>query len=176
MRLTTEYVELADSLNDNIIEIINLSANHFDDNTMRQDTHDVHKGSKAVILKFNTRLGIDNIFPVYDDYHELLIPLMNKLSEIYGKYNIEKLMIAKLPPGVSTKRHQDSAFIMHQVHRIHWCLMTNDKVDFNIGVKRVPFEVGKLFDISNIGYNGHEVLNNGVTDRLHLIIDINVIR
>lgn len=171
MKLDTEYKVLG-STEENLDAIIELVASRYDDNTSRQDIHRVHKDTKAVIARFNTEETKED-YPILDELKPLLSPLLKIISKELGfnNMNFHKLMIAKLPPKKFSSRHTDNEPIMSKIHRVHWCLQTNDDVEFIIGYKKVPFERGLIVDISNQGYGGHSVINNGDQDRLHLIVD-----
>ncbi len=172
MHLDTEYNILFTL--DGYEKIINLCEGKWDTNTIRQDSFKVHKDTKSVVLR-GSAFEIPLIYKdtEYNEvFKECLLPLIQKLKEHFKFENFDyhKLVIAKLPPGAEIPLHYDSAKSFQLTHRVHWCLSTNNKVDFIINNKKIPFVDGAVIEISNTP-DMHYVKNNSTKDRIHLIID-----
>ena len=54
-------------------------------------------------------------------------------------------------------------------HKIHVPITTNEKVTFFIGDEGHKLEVGKAYEVNNLGM--HAVTNEGESDRIHLIFE-----
>lgn len=86
------------------------------------------------------------------------------------KYSIRYL---KLKAGSEIKLHQDYDMIFWDgMVRLHIPVVTNDQVLFEIDGQAVPMQRGECWfaDFSK----PHRVINKGLTDRIHLVIDCGV--
>lgn len=153
------------------------SSAKWEENTIRQDIHYVHKDTKSIVLRFCKEDSLD--FKHYKrDYPELDIiqPTLDHISSFYGKGGFIRIVFAYLPAHEAVLRHIDAGKIYTYVHRIHWVIDTNEDVMFTmaapvVGAKdeRIPFNNGDIVEINNRWF--HEVQNNSDRDRIHLIAD-----
>ena len=97
--------------------------------------------------------------------------------------NLHRIRFMRLTPGGGElSRHTDqvdpdSGLNVGQVARIHIPIVTNDNVWFSVwepsgNKKTVNMEKGEVWVLDT--RKPHMVVNNGTTDRIHLVIDIKV--
>ena len=85
----------------------------------------------------------------------------------------EAVRFMLLAPDARIKEHKD--FFMgfeDGVIRLHVPVTTNERVEFYLADERIPMREGEIWylDFSQ----KHRVVNNGTTDRIHLVIDCKV--
>lgn len=146
--------------------LLSLPESAWQENTYRQDTFSVHRRTQSIVLKFDAHTARE----LLDTFRPFLADLFHKIKEHFGEYTIQKLMFARLPSDCSIPKHIDSAPIFDDTHRLHVPLQTNDNVIFTVGGEHVVMSENNLYEINN--KRPHSVANNGDTDRIHLIIDI----
>jgi hypothetical protein len=90
------------------------------------------------------------------------------LSTFQGSLFAVRLM--KLAPGSSIRPHADHDLAAeNETVRIHIPVMTNPDVDFRLNGERVTLREGECWYLRLS--DTHSVVNRGVTDRVHLVLD-----
>ena len=109
--------------------------------------------------------------PAWDEWREALLPIMEEIVKEYGYDNgfYPRVMLAKLPPGGMIKPHVDGIPPKVGGHKIHLALKTNPDCFFYIIPERFHFKEGEAYEVNNAAM--HSVINNGDTDRIHLIFE-----
>ena len=131
--------------------------------TFRQKTHQVHSQTKTIPLIWDQTLKGEVIYhPDYIYFKEFLEQLPFK--------NIISAILINLPAGKSIPRHIDTASFFKRHHRVHIPIVTNEKCLFTVGDEIRHLEQGEIWEIDNDNCY-HSVINNGATDRIHLLID-----
>ena len=133
-----------------------------------------------------------NIIPgVYDMFEEIpgvcnndmmdrYEPFVDEIVEVLKKrYNyksvfIKSFCLIRLAAGNKIYPHRDDEAIELNAYydfckRIHVPVITNKDVVFTIGGESKHLEYGDIIEIDNL--KEHSVVNNGNTDRVHLLID-----
>ncbi len=125
------------------------------------------------------------IYPTKEEFHKDIknireIVVDEELNLLTKKIvsNLEKkfdgtsalVVFTKLPAGKIIHFHKDPGYYLSVVHRLHIPIFTNKNCLFLIGSDIFHMEEGILYEINNLMLHG--VKNDGVTDRIHLIIDI----
>lgn len=99
-------------------------------------------------------------------------------SEILDAFQCRqgRVRILKLAPGAGINMHRD---IRHEAAniavgrvRLHIPIYTNDKVTFFVGGEKIKMLPGRLYYVNFSKL--HYVRNDGDTDRLHLVLDLEV--
>lgn len=86
---------------------------------------------------------------------------------------IESVRLMKLSAGSRIKEHADFGLDFEQGSaRLHIPIHTNDEVDFRLNGARVILREGECWYLRLT--DPHSVVNNGKTDRVHLVIDVKV--
>ena len=103
-------------------------------------------------------------------------PLLEYLRVHYGYTSVGLKSLCFIRMGANTKIYphiddeaKDINTAYHYCHRVHIPLVTNDKVIFTIGGEDRHLKLGEVIEIDNL--TEHSVVNNGSTDRIHLLID-----
>ena len=99
---------------------------------------------------------------------------LNSLIPIFCKENgsfIQSAILINLPAGKSIPRHIDTHSFFKKFSRIHIPIITNEKCYFTVGDETKNLKVGEIWEINNDN-QFHSVYNSGLTDRIHLLIDV----
>jgi hypothetical protein len=109
--------------------------------------------------------------PLWQEWRALLEPVLRQAIAPYGYANGEfpRVMLARMPPGETIKRHVDSAPAARWPHKIHVPLKTNPGVLFFVDPNDYHLEVGQAYEVNNLGL--HAVRNEGSEPRVHLIFE-----
>jgi aspartyl/asparaginyl beta-hydroxylase (cupin superfamily) len=87
------------------------------------------------------------------------------------KTDINSVRLMKLTPNSEIKEHRDYDLDEREV-RIHIPVFTNDKVSFFVNGIDVKMKEGECWYLRLS--DPHRVLNEGETDRIHLVMDLKV--
>jgi hypothetical protein len=99
----------------------------------------------------------------------LVDPIAQELATFH-EGRIARVLIVRLPAGADIYDHIDGGEYLLSVRRNHIALKTNPDVLFTIAGEAKNMKVGECWEINN--GKSHGLVNNGTTDRDHLIIDI----
>ncbi|HZD53339.1 MAG TPA: aspartyl/asparaginyl beta-hydroxylase domain-containing protein, partial [Woeseiaceae bacterium] len=142
---------------------------------LRQESYEVHKQTRSIVLVFTDGKGWPEIEvrkePGWDRLAEAAVPVMHGLiGRCYPKGGtIIRAMAAKLLAGGKIRAHRDSHPSFHHGHRIHVPITTNSRVRFIIDGRPYRFEVGQAYELNN--QLTHSVANKGAEDRITFIFD-----
>lgn len=152
--------------------ILNNNLN-WDEYTYRQDTHDVHKETKTIPIIFNENLlGEEKRHHNYNIFYNEINKISLCLSKIKNKKIIVKrFILINLPAGKKINNHIDNGKAFESTDRIHIPIFTNKNCFFTVGSEKINMGVGEVWQINNSG-KMHKVENNGIHDRIHLLVDI----
>jgi len=118
----------------------------------------------------NTPLKRYIMKPLYDKYMPFITPFIDFLNKQFPNCIVTSLSFSKLFPSKHISPHVDFMDIIKYPHRIHLPIMTNNECQFTINDDVRVIQEG---DLTLICQNSlHSVVNNGDTDRIHLIIDL----
>ena len=150
----------------------------------RQKKYGVHRYTQTILLIFDEifREGQPTILETFYEYDDFVRPMIEKVGAFFnntlkakrlgpkhGNGYVARLSLVNLLPGGVISPHLDHAFTLRHSHRVHIPITTNEGVIFIVGQKKVHMEEGELWEISNGQI--HSVSNDGVENRVHLIID-----
>lgn len=158
--------------------------------TAHQDS--VHRGVDDITLRYNKfNRGEDFVekvcseiqcvnYPAFAQLPEAIPLVFALMSRVQGEH-LGRVLIAKMHPGTIIPIHSDiipqatKAFpnkIAPAVYydRYHIVLKSHPGVVFKTGDEEVYMGTGEAWWFDNT--KDHEVINNSVDDRIHLIIDI----
>lgn len=139
----------------------------------------IYKSGEYVIHeKYNRQLKEDTF---KDDLTEIKEIMIDENLNHLTKSLVEKLEVkfngmagliiyARLPPDKKITPHADPGFYLSIVHRIHIPIFTNDECYFELDKTKVHMKEGYVYEINNLML--HSAINNGKSDRIHLIVDI----
>lgn len=109
--------------------------------------------------------------PLWNEWKDALLPVMEHVTRSYGYQRVAypRIMLARMAPGGVIHPHVDANRAALWPHKIHVPISTNPQVTFFIGDQGHKLEVGKAYEVNNLGK--HAVRNEGTTDRIHLIFE-----
>lgn len=154
--------------------VLDLPEESWEENTIRQNTFDVHKNTKTI---FNTDFpndwnGIGYPIKKYYLPKNLQEEVDYYISLLERRYNgkVGKSMFALLKPESFIAPHIDGGLYLTKCHRCHIAIKTNTFVHFFAGSDWVIIEEGDCFELNNQAM--HSVVNYSKEPRIHLIVDI----
>lgn len=142
---------------------------------MRQNVYKAHSATRSIVFAWCDMMRGGKPVVMKPDYAprgltEAAWDYAARISAHYPDGQIVRLMLAELAVGGAIKRHRDGGEILTAVHRCHAAVETNPDVQFLIDDIQHAFPVGEAIEVDNT--RPHEVRNDGVTRRVHLICDI----
>jgi hypothetical protein len=149
----------------------------WDENKLRQKAFpNVARYTETIMLKFNgPTQNIEHpsktkTFDAWHKWKDLLNPIIDRLETLYPNPFISKCIFPKLLVGGIINKHKDGGDTLTLVHRIHVPIITNEDTLFTCGDETINMKEGYAYEVNNQRY--HSVVNNGNTDRVHLLIDL----
>ena len=109
-------------------------------------------------------------FVMYEKYFKYINPILDYIKTIYKNHFPIKVALVKLVPGAYITPHIDRSDLLEVPNRLHIPIITNDNVMFHVNDEVINMKEGYLYEINNIRM--HHVVNEGDTDRVHLLIDM----
>lgn len=152
----------------------------FTKQTVRSEDNEANpqRDTSSVIGLYDMFDDIDGIYePSVMDKYDKFIPIISKLLEEHYSYEfiqLKSFMFTLLKSGTEIYPHTDDEAgtintSISYTHRVHIPLQTNDKAIFTVGGEDRQMGYGEVIEIDNL--KEHSVVNNGDTDRIHLVID-----
>ena len=150
----------------------------------RQKTYEVHKQTQTIrlIMDEDGRHRDPTYHPSYEIHKELIEPIeifirrqfeqtlkAKRLRKKHGRGYFIRMILVKLLANGSIPHHVDQGETLSKSHRMHLPIITNERNLFSVGDTEVHMKAGELWEINN--RREHGVVNRGIEDRIHLIID-----
>lgn len=154
-------------------EVLNLTEEDWTRYTARKKTGGIaSKNTHTIPLMYDTkhRLNSKILHENYDRFSAYIEEVVLAATKNLGKVNTRQAMLAKLNAGTVIPRHMDKGPLTAKTHRIHIPVLTNDGCVFSVGDESMNLKPGQIWVIDNVN-RYHSVENNGISDRVHLIID-----
>jgi len=123
----------------------------------------------------HTNLIVPNDFDNTGYKDTILLKELTYIQSIIQSFKCKPLSVRllKLAPGSSIKTHKDPDLTFwNGFVRIHIPIRTNEKVQFLLDGKKLVMKPGECW--FGEFCKPHSVANNGSTDRIHLVIDLEV--
>ena len=147
----------------------------WDEYEFRQKTYLAHSNTKTIPLIFDETLGnITLIWKSYEIFKDSLIEIENNLINLIGEGKIDTALLINLPKSKRILPHIDSNEHFIKTKRIHIPIVTNDKCNFRVDGEIIQMNHGEIWEIDN-AHKVHGVINDGNTDRIHLLIDYKIL-
>lgn len=145
----------------------------WDEFDLRQNKFKVHAQTKTIPILFHDSFKIDAFaetkhFPLFKDEILSLQNFINSALEKDG--TIFRAILVNLPAKSEIKKHVDKGRSLSLPRRIHIPIVTNELCSFTVGNITKNMKEGEVWEINNDGRR-HGVINDGDTDRIHLIVD-----
>lgn len=144
----------------------------WDEFNFRQLRHKHHRETKTIPLLFNE----ENLFlPKYWDHYDLFGTEIANIKLLIEKVNagegiLRTAVLVMLPAKSKIYSHIDSGAIFKVSKRLHIPITTNMDCLFTVDEETIHMKEGEVWEINNDGKR-HGVVNNGDTDRIHLMMD-----
>lgn len=161
-------------------KIIELPKNLWDEHTIRQTLFEPHKHTQTLEIMWDMEsLQNNKIGKIHSNYYKLDMEFfLDKLKPIYeityGKGYFVRVLLVKLKANTKISSHIDNGKSLINCKRTHIPIITNDLVTFTIDGETKNLKEGEVWEINNT--KEHSVDNNSNMDRIHLIIDYNIIK
>ena len=149
--------------------------------TLGGDTNP-HRETNIIVGVYDIIHNIDGVYDkaVMDKYDFCVDEVAEILRESYGyaSIHIKSFCLIRLKAGDEIYEHFDDEYddndgtistAYDYCHRVHIPIITNNSVVFTIGGEDRHLKQGELIEIDNV--ERHSVVNNGDTDRVHILID-----
>lgn len=126
---------------------------------------DIHGDSHPILQGFAHEGGAD--------WRDL--PVLHRAPALHALINtihapLKSARLMRLAPGAEIKRHRDAGLAWEYGEaRLHLSLRTDPRVIFMVGGQRVLMGQGELWYLN--ADVEHSVVNSGVEDRIHLVVD-----
>ena len=161
-----------------------LTEDQWDSFSLRQKRYEVHQHTQTIGLVYDPdfRHSHPTRLPTLKMFESAMRPTLAMAEDHFeGTENGKQLIkhnglgyfirasLVRLKAGCGISAHQDLNFSLTHSHRIHLPIITNDEVRFTVGNETINMGEGQLYEINN--RRMHSVDNNGVHDRVHLILD-----
>ena len=112
-------------------------------------------------------------YPPYKTLHEAR-PIVMGLMHAVGGERLGRVMVNKIEPGGRIFPHVDTPIYTEYYNRFHVVLTSPPECWFRSGEEVVHMNVGEVWWFDN--KQEHEVVNEGNTDRIHMVVDIRTSR
>lgn len=145
------------------------------ENTIRQNTFNVHKHTETIDLMWDMQSLISNTKgTIHPNFHkfkidELIEKLIPIYKTIYGDGEFIRVVLTKLKKNTEVYPHVDNGISLSNCKRTHIPVITNPLVTFTIENETKFLKEGEIWEINN--QNMHSVQNKSDVDRIHFIID-----
>ena len=122
----------------------------------KESDSNVHNAPNYKSINHKHNPGLDLLtYPIVED-------LINRFG---GK--MMQMSLTSLPAQEDIREHSDQ---VGGLRRFHVPIKTNDQTMFYCGDSKINMKVGECWEFDYKKW--HKVLNNGSTDRIHLLIDL----
>lgn len=159
-----------------------LASAHWDDFTARQATPgSAHHSTRSIILRGpdvpnGALMTADTVEMIasrdWDDnikalpaVHDLCV----KACQMLHVKELGRVMLVELPAGAAIDRHLDEGAYAAHFERFHLSLMSDEGNAFTCGDETIHMQPGELWRFNH--HIEHEVANNSLRPRIHLILD-----
>jgi hypothetical protein len=151
----------------------NLSKINWNEYVFRQKTYSDHSETLTVPLIWDEEKLIVRYWKDYKMFENDLISISKLLNQKLGPGSIETAILINLPKNKKIDRHFDYGNYFVERNRLHIPIITNDKCIFEVDGETINMKQGEIWEINNDG-KSHSVINNGDTDRIHLLVDYKI--
>jgi hypothetical protein len=135
-----------------------------------------HKDASDILIRFNEcdwqKVPDDLESFWYPSIYELTAArpiIFGLMARVEGE-RLGRVIVTKVPPGKRILPHEDGGYSPNYYQRYHCVLQGLPGSIFRCGDEQVTMRTGEIWWLQNL--IEHEVINNSVDDRIHLIVDI----
>jgi len=139
-----------------------------------------HKDTQSIYLRMPDFINRHTVFNELEANTTTILANSPKVQDIIlecmyvvGCSRLGRVMIVNLKPGGVITSHIDEGLYAASYRRFHLPLVTNPNVRFTVGNVTRHLKEGLLYEILNKQL--HSVINDSDEDRLHLIMDMQLL-
>ena len=132
-----------------------------------KSVHETEAELQNHLSKYDQHESID--YPPYQVLPEARELIMRLMARVGGE-RLGRCMLNKIAPGGRIFPHADTPVHAEYYDRFHIVLESNEHTLFKAGDETVHMRTGEVWWFDNTQM--HEVINQGETDRIHLVVDI----
>ena len=136
-----------------------------------------HNSVDDIVLRFQSVQGkfkVKNFFDTEecsDFFVQQYLPhTMEVIKQLTKGFSVGRIVIAKLKAGGIIDSHIDEGLYHKNYSRYHMVVDTNKEVVFTCLDEQQHMNEGSIWWFNN--RVTHSVINNGITDRTHIVLDI----
>lgn len=146
--------------------------------TERQQMFHPHRRTQTIPLLFDQdgRHTDPSEWPRWAELRPVLEPVLEKIRDANPPASAEagdgyfiRIILARLAPHGWISGHRDEGNTLAKSHRNHVPIITNPRVEFEVGEDVRHLAAGEIWEINNRDY--HAVRNTSDFARVHLIVD-----
>ena len=104
-------------------------------------------------------------------FRSVISDIADMLNGLGEPWVVRRANLVTLPAGRDIPTHIDTTRLLTVTSRLHIPVFTNEGCLFTVGQETMHIPEGQIWEIDNTGKQ-HSVHNNGSTDRVHLILDV----
>ncbi len=167
-------VDLSDVI-DPVLEITDQEWETYHRASPNYNQDGVLKHTRQMTFKFSNKMKQPFVYfdtPLWSQWEPRLQPILDSVSQTYGYKELffPRVMFAKLFAHSGIDPHTDGGTIRSRPHKIHVPITTNPGCFFlHPPENRYHLEVGRAYEVNNCRQHG--AINEGDTDRIHLIFE-----
>jgi aspartyl/asparaginyl beta-hydroxylase (cupin superfamily) len=159
-----------------------LTEDDFKEYTWRQNSaNSPHKDTETVYLRMPVLSTIEQVFEDLECYNTSILVNNIEIQDVIldcmylvGASKLARTMVIKLNPNGVITEHLDEGDYCAKHRRYHLPLLTNDQVTFTSKEESYVLKEGVLYELENKEVHG--VINNSDKPRVHLVMDMQLIR
>jgi len=173
MNFNGSYKVIAEDLNiaPLLNKILATTDEQWERNTYRQDRSEASADVLTIVLKLSD-LSYNKtfVFNEWDEWQGVIEPVIYEVLHNFKNPFVNKCLLPKLKKGGCIIEHVDVSKTFSVSHRLHIPLVTNKDAIMTIGGEEKNMKVGTCYEVNNKLL--HSVVNNGDSDRIHLLFDV----
>jgi hypothetical protein len=136
-----------------------------------------HNVVDDIVLRFQPVQGQHTLMSYFNDLdcvdyfsQGFLKETMKLVTGTFDNSKLGRIIAAKLHPGSAIKLHKDEGDYVKAHDRFHLVITTNSDVKFTCEAEEIHMNAGEIWWFDN--KKEHSVVNNGSTERIHVVVDM----
>lgn len=162
---------LFDQLLDDVLSLTDDDWTEYDDRKKSRGAASAN--TDTIPLMYDTEHRIDSgiLHKNYERFNSYINEVIVATTRHIGEVELRQAMLTRLKAGAVIPKHKDEGPLTAKSHRIHVPVTTNTECIFSVGSEFKNLKPGQIWIVDNVG-RLHGIQNNGITNRIHLILDV----